>query len=39
LGDFCGFAKLGGQKVVTGLLILKERFLALDKNPLRGFAV
>lgn len=38
-GIFGGFAKLEGQGAVTGLLILKERFLALNKNPLRGFAV
>jgi hypothetical protein len=38
-GIFGGFVKLGGQGAVTGLLILKERFLALDKNPLKGFAV
>jgi len=34
---FGGFARLGGQKAIFSLLILRGRFKALDKNPLRGF--
>jgi len=39
LGVLGGFARLGGQKVIYGLLIFfkKKSFKAINKNPLRSF--
>jgi hypothetical protein len=38
-GDFSGFAKLGDQWIISGLLILRETWLTLDKNTLRRLEV
>jgi hypothetical protein len=37
--DFSGFAKLGDQRIVSGLLNLRETWLILDKNPSRRLEV
>jgi len=37
--DFSGFAKLGDQWIVSGLLNLRETWLILDKNPSRRLEV
>jgi hypothetical protein len=38
-GILGGFARLKGQGAIFRLLILGERFQALDKNPMRSFEV